>query len=165
MPTYNYDEGWVFLADGINSDAEYDDTSAVVAADLTYIGVKEAGSGWMVEKSEEKRDSTGTNITMKYELTIELNVLTELASATKTALDGEVVALVYIPASGVTVDRDAETFTLGTGSDGILLLPTELTVVEDYKLGQDEVQPIKITGSIKRQTKAELSKTVSYSAT
>ena len=164
MPTYNYNHGHLFLVDGVNSQAEYDDTSALTGADVTYLGVIEEGSGWMIDIDQQKRDSESILRTILFKNTVEINLLTALVAATKTALDGKTVALAYIPATGVTVNHETPGVTLETGSDGKLLAPMELTVVDDYKLGTEEIAPVVIKGELKKSTKAALEKTVSYSA-
>ncbi len=164
MPTYNYTHGHLFLVDDVNSQAEYNSTSALVGADVTYLGVIEEGSGWVIDIDQQKRDSESILRTILFKNTVEIKLLTALVSATKTALDGKTVALAYIPATGVTVDHDTPSVTLSTGTDGKLLAPMELTVVDDYKLGTEDIASVMIKGELKKSTKAALEKTVTYAA-
>jgi hypothetical protein len=62
-----------------------------------------------------------------------------------------------VPKEYASVDRENETLAFtGVSPTGILLCPTELFVGDAYKLGNQEVTALKITGKAERTTKAEL---------
>lgn len=164
MPTYNYQEGWLVALRAITDDAAYTAKAAVVTANCTYIGVLKAGSGFDIQPSYTERDNVGNLLNLKFELTIDVDVLTEIGSTLRGYLDGVTLSLLYVPKAYATVDREAATIVLGAGT-GVLFCPTELFVGDAYKLGQQEVTAIKITGKCERTTKAALRKTVTTSNT
>jgi len=164
MPTYNYQEGWLVALRSTTDDAAYTAKNALVTANCTYIGVLKAGSGFDIQPSYTERDNVGNILNLKFELTIDVDVITAVGATLRGYLDGVTLALAYIPKAYATVDRENGTITLGAGT-GTLFCPTELFVGDAYKLGQQEVTAIKITGKCERTTKASLRKTVTTSNT
>lgn len=160
-PTFNSYNKYVFYTN-VTTAATFTSTSALTTSDATWIGVCKSESGYTIEKSVTEKDSLGNTRNIKRKLTIDMDFMTAIASAAKTALDGNNVALLLVNEDDATVDEGAGTFTLGTAADAILLYPAELEVMDDIKLGAD-VGLTKITGEAEKATKAELFKTISIS--
>jgi len=159
MPTYNYQDGWIFALRGVTTDALFTSTNAIVSANCTYLGVLKSSSGWEPQPSYSERDSTGNTLNLKFELNIDVNVLTTIDSTLRGYLDGVTLALVFVPNAYVSVNRETGVVTLGVGT-ATMIVPTELFVGQPTKAGQQEVVAIQITGKAERTSKASLIKSV-----
>lgn len=158
---YNYVDQWVFLAETINSDAEFDACSTLTDAQLTYIGILKQETGYKVSKEEVERSSTSLELVLTQKLEIDLMVLTTMDATLRAKIDGVVESLVIVDSDDVTVS--GSTITISGTPSGVLLVPCSLYIEDDIKMGTGKVSPIRITGSTIKQAKADLYKTITLS--
>lgn len=137
----------------------------VLKSDVKVIGVASSESGYKIDKEQVQKSSTGEELVLTWKLEINLPVLTAMSAVQKALVDGQRVAVVFIPSEAVSLDyedEDLSDVTLPGGLEGIILTPVRTWITEDEQFGSGEVRPIVITGEQTGRNKNELRKAIIF---
>lgn len=143
----------------------YKQPAKIVPDDLINIktlGLVGKDSSYKIEPSEVINDSLGEEVILSYKNEIEINIESELAPSTIAMLDSELVSLVLVPKENKVnlslTDLSVVGHKLLEGSKVFVFKPATVKLYEDVKLGNKEINPLKIKLSSLANTKNELIK-------
>jgi len=160
--TFRFDNYYVlFEKEGLY----YKQPTKIVSDDLANIktlGLVGKDSSYKIEPSEVINDSLGEEVILSYKNEVEINIESELDTTTIALLDSELVSLILIPKENkVNLSLSNLSITghkLLDGSKVFVFKPATVKLYEDVKLGNKEINPLKIKLSTIANTKNELIK-------
>ncbi len=143
----------------------YKQPAKIVTDDLATIktlGLVGKDSSFKIEPSEVITDSLGEEVIISYKNEVEINIESELDPSVIGMLDSELVSLVLIPKENKVnlslSDLSITGHKLLDGSKVLVFKPATVKLYEDVKLGNKEINPLKIKLASLANTKNELIK-------
>jgi len=160
--TFRFDNYYVlFEKEGLY----YKQPTKIVSDDLANIktlGLVGKDSSYKIEPSEVINDSLGEEVILSYKNEVEINIESELDTTTIALLDSELVSLILIPKENkVNLSLSNLSITghkLLDGSKVLVFKPATVKLYEDVKLGNKEINPLKLKLNTIANTKNELIK-------
>lgn len=160
--TFKFDNYYVlFEKEGLY----YKQPAKIVTDELATIktlGLVGKDSSFKIEPSEVINDSLGEEVILSYKNEVEINIESELDPITIAMLDSELVSLVLIPKENKVninfTDLSVTGHKLLDSSKVLVFKPATVKLYEDVKLGNKEINPLKIKLTSLANTKNELIK-------